>query len=147
MTKGKIISIVDKLSFDRYLRTQAPTMSSPPNIDREDACTPRCAQPAGDFIPDIPGLDRININVDTPVGTGAQADQYSRVPGCMAAGKTLGELDLFERYGVIVLFLWKSGTFLPEPEPKTLQSTTRPRSFFLAGRIAIVQAIRDEFRL
>jgi Trk K+ transport system NAD-binding subunit len=66
------------------------------------------------------------------------------MPGCSAVGKTLRELNLLEKYGVTPLFLWKSGTFIAEPEAGiTVNDAT---SLFLFGPAdSMATAIRNNF--
>jgi Trk K+ transport system NAD-binding subunit len=146
MTKGRILAVVDKLSFDRYLRyAGSEYVVSPKHATGRILARHAVLNPSGDSTPDIPGLDRLSINL---------ADHHERelrlinIPvfsGCHAAGKTLKELNLFERYGILVPFLWKSGTFNPLPHESDLVDNTT--SLFLFGRAdAISPAIRDEFQ-
>ena len=66
------------------------------------------------------------------------------VSGCRAIFKSLADLQLFERFGIIVPFLWKAGKFIPEPGHDIIVDNTT--SLFLFGRAeSIVTAIREEF--
>ncbi|HMK15717.1 MAG TPA: NAD-binding protein, partial [Methanomicrobiales archaeon] len=61
--------------------------------------------------------------------------------GCMAFGKSLGELAIYERYGVDLLFLWKAGEFLPSPgREELLDSSTM---LFLLGKASAVSEVLD----
>jgi len=145
VTKGKIISIVDKLSFDPYLTyAGADYVLSPKHATGRILARHAVLNPAGDFVPDIPGLDRININLHTQSGRELRLINIPVVPGSSAVGKTLHELDLLEKYGVAPLFLWKSGTFMPEPDPKI--AVDDATSLFLFGPAdGMATAIRDNF--
>ena len=76
--KGKIISVVDKLSFDRYLRyAGADYVLSPKHSTGRLLARHAVLNPSGDTEPDIPGLDRININFRDSEGQELRLDQYS----------------------------------------------------------------------
>jgi voltage-gated potassium channel len=145
MTKGRILSVVDKLSFDRYLRyAGSDYVLSPKHETGRILARHAVLNLGGDTTPDIPGLDRTSINPSDHHERELRLIKIPVVSGCLAAGKTLKELDLFLRYGVLVPFLWKSGTFNPVPDESDLVDTST--SLFLFGRAdAISAAIRDEF--
>jgi Trk K+ transport system NAD-binding subunit len=143
--KGRILAIVDKLSFDRYLRyAGAEEVLSPKHVTGRILAQHAVLNPSADTLMDIPGLGRLNI---------AAADHQQRelrlinipvVSGCRAAGRTLRELSLFERYGILTLFLWKNGLFVSSPDETELVNTGS--SLFLFGRTdAVAKAIHDEF--
>ncbi|PKL57667.1 MAG: hypothetical protein CVV34_06325, partial [Methanomicrobiales archaeon HGW-Methanomicrobiales-5] len=143
--KGKIISIVDKLSFERYLRyAGADYVLSPKHATGRILARHAVLNPSGDAEPDIPGLDRININLNHAAEQELRLINIPVVFGCQAAFKSLFELRLFERFGIIVPFLWKAGKFIPEPRADIVVDNTT--SLFLFGRAeSIVTAIREEF--
>lgn len=143
--KGKIISVVDKLSFERYLHyAGADYVLSPKHATGRILARHAVLNPSGDAEPDIPGLDRININLENTAEQELRLINIPVVFGCRAAFKSLADLQLFERFGIIVPFLWKAGKFIPEPRPDlSVDNTT---SLFLFGRAeSIVIAIREEF--
>jgi Trk K+ transport system NAD-binding subunit len=143
--KGKIISIVDKLSFDRYLRyAGADFVLSPKHTTGRLLARHAVLNPNGDTEPDIPGLDRIHINLHETSGQELRLINIPLVFGCNAAFKTLSDLNLFERYGVIVPFLWKSGKFISSPGDDLVVDNTT--SLFLFGRAeSIIAILREEF--
>lgn len=143
--KGKIISIVDKLSFDRYLRyAGADYVLSPKHTTGRLLARHAVLNPNGDTEPDIPGLDRIHINLHDTSGQELRLINIPLVFGCNAAFKTLSDLNLFERYGVIVPFLWKSGKFISSPGDDLVVDNTT--SLFLFGRAeSIIAILREEF--
>jgi voltage-gated potassium channel len=145
LVKGKIISVVDKLSFERYLRyAGADFVLSPKHATGRILARHSILNPSGDAEPDIPGLDRININLEH---TAEQEMRLINIPvvfGCRAAFKSLFELNLYERFGVIIPFLWKAGKFITNPEGTVVIDNTT--SLFLFGRAdSIVATIREEF--
>jgi len=145
LAKGKIVAIVDKLSFERYLRyAGADYVLSPKDATGRILAHHTVLNPTGDTAPDIPGLDRLSIDLLDQEKQELRLINIPVVIGSRASGKTLGELDLFTRFGVVVLFLWKSGSFITGPQPSEL--VDHNTSLFLFGRAgAIVAAIHEEF--
>jgi Trk K+ transport system NAD-binding subunit len=143
--KGKIISVVDKLSFDRYLRyAGADYVLSPKHTTGTLLARHAVFNPNGDTEPDIPGLDRINVNFHDAAGKELRLINIPLVFGCRAAFKSLFELRLFERFGVIVPFLWKAGKFIPSPGNDIVVDNTTSL-FLFGGGESIVTALREEF--
>jgi voltage-gated potassium channel len=145
MAKGKIISIVDKLIFDRYLRyAGADYVLSPKHTTGKILARNAVLNPSSDDVQDIPGLDRIKININRAAGRELRLINIPVVFGCRAAFQSLGDLDLFGRFGIIVPFLWKTGKFIPDPAPETVIDNTT--SLFLLGREeSVIAAIREVF--
>ncbi|MGD1005211.1 MAG: NAD-binding protein [Methanoregulaceae archaeon] len=145
LTKGRILAVVDKLSFDRYLRyAGAEYVLSPKYTTGRILARHTLLTPNGDAPVDIPGLDRLTINLGEHYKHELRLINIPIVSGCRATGKTLKDLNLFERYGIFVPFLWKSGTFNPEPKEFDLVDNTT--SLYLFGRSdAISATIRNEF--
>jgi Trk K+ transport system NAD-binding subunit len=145
VTNGKIISVVDKLIFDRYLRyAGADYVLSPKHTTGKILARNAALNPGSDEEQDIPGLDRIKINVNHAAGQELRLINIPVVFGCSASFKPLGDLDLLGRYGIIVPFLWKEGKFIPDPSRDVVIDTTT--SLFLFGRAeSIVAAIREVF--
>ena len=145
IVKGKIISVVDKLSFERYLHyAGADYVLSPKHATGRILARHAVLNPSGDAEPDIPGLDRININLEHTAEQELRLINIPVITGCRAIFKSLADLQLFERFGIIVPFLWKAGKFIPEPGHDIIVDNTT--SLFLFGRAeSIVTAIREEF--
>jgi Trk K+ transport system NAD-binding subunit len=142
---GKIISIVDKLSYERYLLyAGADYVLSPKHETGRILARYAVLNPSGEVGPDIPGLNRININLQYANEQELRLINIPLVFGCKAAFKSLKDLQLFERFGVIVPFLWKAGKFISLPgEDIVIDNTT---SLFLFGRAeSIVATLREEF--
>jgi Trk K+ transport system NAD-binding subunit len=145
LVKGKIISIVDKLSFNRYLHyAGADYVLSPKDTTGRLLARHAILNPNGDIEPDIPGLDRSSISVQDAPGHELRLINIPLVFGCKAAFKSLSDLHLFERFGITVPFLWKAGKFIPSPrDDMVIDNTT---SLYLFGRIeSIVSALKEEF--
>jgi len=145
LVKGKIISIVDKLSFNRYLHyAGADYVLSPKDTTGRLLARHAILNPNGDTEPDIPGLDRSSISFQDAAGLELRLINIPLVFGCKAAFKSLSELHLFERFGIIVPFLWKAGKFIPSPRDDIVIDNTT--SLYLFGRIeSIVSALKEEF--
>jgi len=145
LAKGKIVSVVDKLIFDRYLRfAGADFVLSPKHTTGKMLARNAVLNQSGDEYNDIPGLDRIKINVNNAEGEELRLINIPVVFGCKAAFQSLGELRLFDRFGVVVPFLWKAGKFHPDPSPDIVIDNTT--SLFLFGKASsIILAIRDVF--
>jgi len=144
-TKAHIIAVVDKISFDRYLRyAGAEYVLSPKHATGRILARHAVLNPGGDTAPEIPGLDRLTISSLDGNGKDLRLIHIPVDTDCKAIGKTIGELRLFDRFGILVLFLWKAGTFVSRPDTgEVIDGTT---SLFLFGRAgAIENAIREEF--
>jgi len=147
MTAAHIISVVDKISFDRYLRyAGAEYVLSPKHATGRILARHAVLNPSGDTAPEIPGLDRLNINLQQHPEKELRLINIPVMSGCHAVGKSLEELNLYDRFGILVLFLWKSGAFIPRPEPKEIVDSTC--SLFLFGRAgAIAEAVHEELEV
>ncbi len=146
VTEGKIVSVVDKSSFDRYLRyAGAEFVLSPKHATGRILARHAVLNTGGDHVAEIPGIDRISINHDHVSAHELRLITIPVVPGSPAEGKTLNELSLLKKYGVHVLFLWKSGTFFTHPDCDSVADTTT--SLFLFGRAdSLAAAVRAEFK-
>ncbi len=91
---GKIISIVDKLSFERYLLyAGADYVLSPKHETGRILARYAVFNPSGDVGPDIPGLNRININLQYANEQELRLINIPLVFGCRAAFKSLKDLQ------------------------------------------------------
>jgi voltage-gated potassium channel len=145
--KGKIISVVDKLIFAGYLRyAGADYVLSPKHTTGTILARNAVLNLTSDDVRDIPGQDRIRINLRH---AGTQELRLINIPvvfGCRAAFKSLGELDLSQRFGISVPFLWKAGIFIQDPREDTVIDNTT--SLFLFGTAeSIAAGIREEFNI
>ncbi len=147
MAKGKIISVVDKLVFERYLRyAGADYVLSPKQTTGMILARNAVLNPASDDVREIPGAERVRINLQQTDGQELRLINIPVVLGCAAACKSINELDLFTRFGITVPFLWKAGKFIPNPSSNMVIDTTT--SLFLFGRAcSIVTAIREVFNI
>ena len=144
--KGKIISVVDKLSLTGISGMPVQIMCCLPNIPRESCwhATPSSTR-QGDNEHDIPGLNRINLDLRHPGGPELRLINVPLVFGCNAAFKTLFDLNLFKRFGIIIPFLWKAGKFIPVPREDIVVDNTTSLFLFGSGE-SIVATLREEFR-
>ena len=147
ITRARIISIVDKLSFDRYLRyAGAEFVLSPKQVTGRILARNAVLNPIGDTAPAIPGLDRLTINGGEFPEKNLRLIHIPVMPDSKAVGKTLGGIDFFSQYGILVPFLWKAGRFVPQPDPaETIDPTT---SLFLFGKADMVRrAVHEELEV
>jgi voltage-gated potassium channel len=133
LAKGKIISVVDKLIFEGYLRYAGADYVLSPKHTTGTILARNAVLNLSSEDPGHPGIGQDKNKSPSYGRAAAQADQH---PGCLrvqsAAFKSLGELDLFERFGIIVPFLWKAGKFIPDPgDDIVIDNTTSSSS--LAG--------------
>lgn len=147
ITSARIISIVDKLSFDRYLRyAGAEYVLSPKQVTGRILARHAVLNPVGDTAPAIPGLDRLTINGEEYPEKNLRLIHIPVMPESKATGKQLGGLDLYRQYGIIVPFIWKAGRFISRPDPsEQIDATT---SLFLFGRAdAIRRAVHEQLEV
>jgi voltage-gated potassium channel len=146
LTDARIIAVVDKLSFDRYLRyAGAEYVLSPKHVTGQilarDAMLTSHIDTivdetlSGHRLPHDPADEHVGhlriVNIPVP-------------PGSKAAGKSLEELDLFAKYGFWVLFISRSGHFEFHPEPGELIDPAT--MLFLIGKTEhIAPMVEGEF--
>jgi voltage-gated potassium channel len=146
MTDARIIAVVDKLSFDRYLRyAGAEYVLSPKHVTGQilarDAMLTSHIDTivdetlSGHRLPHDPADEHVGhlriLNIPVP-------------PGSKAVGKSLKELDLFGKYGFDVLFISRSGHFEFHPGPDELIDPTT--MLFLIGKTEhIAPMVEQEF--
>lgn len=147
LAKGKIISVVDKLTFAGYLRyAGADYVLSPKHTTGMILARNAILNLNSDDVQEIPGSDRVRINIRHAAEQELRLINVPVVFGCSAAFKSLGDLDLFNRFGIIVPFLWKAGKFIPDPDRDTVVDNTT--SLFLFGKAeSIVAAIQEVFNI
>jgi voltage-gated potassium channel len=145
MVRGKIISIVDKLAFERYLRyAGADHVLSPKHATGGILARHAVLNTAGDSLQEIPGLDRTSIDLQDGKVQDLRLINTPVMFGCGATGNRLGDLHLMQRYGILVPFAWKGGRFIPSPDRDEIIDTTT--SLFLFGRTdALIRAVREVF--
>jgi voltage-gated potassium channel len=145
LAAAKIISVVDKLTFAGYLRyAGADYVLSPKQTTGKILAHNAVLNLSSDDVQDVPGLDRIKINLNHAAEQQLRLINIPVVFGCKAAFLSLRELDLFNRFGIIVPFLWKAGKFIPDPGENTIIDNTT--SLFLFGKAdSIVTVIQEVF--
>ncbi len=145
MTKGKIVAVVDKLSFDRYLRDAgAEFVLSPKHITgrilaRHAELT---AHHSGAL--DTSGIDHAIIESSGSNDSALKVVHIPVMPGSKSAGKTLKEIGLFEKYGFYTLFMARSGKFVFHPgEDEKIDLSS---GVFLLGRAdRVEELVENEF--
>ncbi len=143
-TKARIISVVDKLSYDRYLRyTGAEHVISPKHITgrilaRHAVFTTHRDTTEATKLSGMP-LDEVDEG-----GRSLRLIHIPIMPGSRAAGKTLRDLSLYERFGFEVLFISKNGQFNLQPSGDD-QLDTSTRVFLLGRTEGLSEMIQNEF--
>jgi voltage-gated potassium channel len=142
MVAARIIAVVDDLSFDRYLRyAGAEYVLSPKNSTGKILARHAVLRPEVDTIYEAISLDQMKLDAESL----ERALKLIKVPimeGCRCIGKSLGDLDLFGRYGIDVLFFWKEGTFVLHPKDDDVLDTST--MLFLLGRAESLGDVLDE---
>ena len=145
MTRGKIVAVVDKLSFDRYLHhAGAEYVLSPKHI------TGRILARHAELTAHHPGaLDTLGIE-HAILDSSSSYDSVLKVvhipvmPGSRSAGKTLKEIGVYEKYGFYTLFMARSGKFVFHPGDDEIIDLSS--GVFLLGRADRVQElVENEF--
>ncbi|MDD1720000.1 MAG: NAD-binding protein, partial [Methanoregulaceae archaeon] len=138
-TRARIIAVVDKLSFDRYLKyAGAEYVISPKHI------TGRILARHAVLGSHIDNISE-GITQDTVVNAhGIRLVQIPIMPGSKAVGRSLRDLDLFPKYGFSIPFLSKGGHFLFRPGPELITDTTT-RIFLIGGADRLDTMIEAEF--
>ena len=94
LTSARIISIVDKISFDRYLQyAGAEYVLSPKQVTGRILARHAILNPAGDTEPAIPGLDRLTINKDEFPEKNHPADPHPGHAQKQGGGKNAGRTE------------------------------------------------------
>lgn len=140
-TSGRIIAVVDDLSYDRYLRySGAEYILSAKNFTGKILAKHAFLTPDVDTIYETVG----QIHIKKQRETSDNALKLIKVPimdGCICLGKTLSDLNLLEKYDVDVLFFWKNGKFVMKPDPNDeIDSSTM---LFLLGRAEPLSSVLE----
>jgi voltage-gated potassium channel len=139
---GSIIAVVDDLAYERYLRyAGAEYVLSPKNSTGKILARHAVIRPDVDTIFEAISLDHMKLEEGRPKDGSLKLVKVPVMPGCIAFGKSLGDLSLFERYGVDLLFLWKAGEFIPTPGKEDLLDTST--MLFLLGKASSVSEVLD----
>ncbi len=147
LARGKIISIVDKLTLAGYLRyAGADYVLSPKQTTGKILARNAVLNLSSNNVQEIPGYDRIIISLEHAAEQELRLINIPVVFGCRAAFKSLGDLDLYGHFGITVPFLWKAGKFIPDPAQDIVIDNST--SLFLFGRAeSIVTAIQEVFNI
>jgi Trk K+ transport system NAD-binding subunit len=146
MTDARIIAVVDKLSFDRYLRyAGAEYILSPKHVTGQILARDAMLSTHIDTIVDetLYGHRLPRDPADEHVGH-LRIVNIPVPPGSKAVGKRLKDLDLFEKYGFDILFISRSGHF--EFHPGQDELIDPATMLFLIGKTGqIAQMVAQEF--
>jgi Trk K+ transport system NAD-binding subunit len=145
MTRARIIAVVDKLSFDRYLRyAGAEYVLSPKHVTGQILARHAALTSHVDTLIEEAVSVQSAPEQEAAPGTKIRIINLPILPGSLAAGKTLGELDLFPRYGVDTLLVSSGGHFVLSPGPDVELDTTT--MLFLVAPLGVVpELVEREF--
>jgi Trk K+ transport system NAD-binding subunit len=142
MTRGSIIAVVDDLAYDRFLRyAGAEYVLSPKNSTGKILARHAVMRPDVDTIFEAISLDHMKLDGGRPADGSLKLVKVPVMPGCIAFGKSLGDLGLYERYGVDLLFLWKAGQFVSSPGKEDLLDAST--MLFLLGKASSVSEVLE----
>jgi voltage-gated potassium channel len=142
---GRIIAVVDKLSYDRYLRyAGAEYVLSAKHVTGQILARHATLTSHIDTIVEETINDRLPVDMIPEAGTKLRIINLPIIRGSQAAGKTLGELALFERYGFYTLLISRGGQFRLFPSEDEIIDTST--MLFLIGSVnRIEELVKAEF--
>lgn len=145
ITGAQIIAVVDNLSFDRYLRyAGAEYVFSPKNSTGKILARHAFVTPDIAAIVDVIGSD-LPFTLTNPKGESLWLIKIPILPGTGVVNRTIGELDLYLRYGVDIVISWRAGIFTLTPGPDEVIDT-RSMLFLFGKAVDIASAIEALFR-
>jgi voltage-gated potassium channel len=145
-TRGRIIAVVDKLSFDRYLRyAGAEYVLSPKHVTGQIlARGALLTSHISTIVDETLSGHRLPHDPSDNLGGKLRVLNIPIGPASNAVGKSLGELDLFSKYGFDVLFLARGGHF--DFHPNTSEVIDASTMLFLIGSVEqIAPMVEHEF--
>jgi voltage-gated potassium channel len=138
--KGKIIAVVDNLAFDRYLRyAGAEYVLSPKHVTGKILARHATLTSHIDTIVEETIFDHITHEMVPSPSEKLRIINIPILPGSRAAGRRLGDLELFERYEIDTLLLSKGGHFIFYPSMEVEIDTTT--MLFLIGKVGRIQEV------
>lgn len=144
VTQGKIIAIVDKLSFDRYLRyAGAEYVLSPKHVTGR-ILAHHAVLTSHRVVSAVAGPRRSPFDEPESHEGMLRLIHIPVTPGSRAAGKSLRELALFERYGFDIIFISKNGRFIFHPGADD-RIDTSTRIFLLGTADHMIEMVEKEF--
>jgi len=143
MCKGQIIAVIDNLAFDRYLRyAGAEYVLSPKHVTGKILARHATLT---SHIDTIVEETLYNHSAQGMVASPSEKLRIINLPilsGSRAAGRKLGDLELFERYEIDTLLLSKGGHFLFHPSKEEEIDTTT--MLFLIGKVDRIQELVEK---
>ncbi|MBP1929327.1 Trk K+ transport system NAD-binding subunit [Methanolinea mesophila] len=134
ITRGRIIAVVDKLAFDRYLHyAGAEYVLSPKHVTGQILARHAALSSHVSTIVEETITDREPRAPGTDPGKTLRLVNIPVIPGSRAAGKRLGDLSLFTRYEIETLFLSQGGRYSFEPGDDDILDTST--MLFLLGSV------------
>lgn len=142
---GRIIAVVDKLSFDRYLRyAGAEYVLSAKHVTGQILARHAALTSHIDTIVEETISDRFPDDLVPEAGTKLRIINLPIIQGSRAVGKTLSNLALFEKYGFATLLLSRGGHFRLFPSGDEIIDTST--MLFLIGQVSTIgELVKNEF--
>jgi Trk K+ transport system NAD-binding subunit len=142
---GRIIAVVDKVSYDRYLRyAGAEYVLSAKHVTGQILARHAALTSHVDTIVEETISDRFPGDLVQEAGTKLRIINLPIVQGSRAVGKTLQNLALFEKYGFDTLLLSRGGHFRMYPSGEEIIDTDT--MLFLIGQVSnIEELVKNEF--
>lgn len=138
MTKARIIAVVDKLSFERYLRyAGADSVLSPKHVTGQILARHVALTSHVDTLVEETVVDENGIRVTPRAGDPLRIINIPVLAGSPAAGHRLGELELSPRFGAECLLISRRGQFSFFPGPDEVLDTST--MLFLLTRMSSVE--------
>jgi voltage-gated potassium channel len=138
-TQARIIAVVDDLAYDRYLRyAGAEYVLSPKNFTGKILARHAVLRPEADTIYEAISMNQVKRDNES-ARTTLRLIKAPIMEGCRCIGQTLGDLALYDRYGVDVLFFWKAGDFVLYPKDDDIIDTST--MLYLLGRAEELTAV------
>jgi Trk K+ transport system NAD-binding subunit len=145
MTEARIIAVVDKLSFERYLRyAGADTVLSPKHVTGQILARHVALTSHVDTLVEETVVDKNGVPETGRAGDPLRIINIPILAGSRAAGLRLGELDLSRRFGAECLLISRRGNFSFFPGPDEVLDTST-MLFLLVRMSSIERLVTDLF--
>jgi len=145
MTRAPIVAVVDKLSFERYLRfAGADVVLSPKYVTGQILARHVALTSHVDTLIEETVVDENGNKRRTPDENTLRIINIPILPGSRAAEKRLGDLDLFSRFGADCLLLSRRGHYVLYPGPAE-QLDTSTMLFLVTKMNRIQEMVQQEF--
>ena len=142
-TGCRIIAVVDKLSFDRYLHyAGAEYVLSPKHVTGQILARHAALSSHVSTIVEETIIDREPRAPGTDPGKKLRLVNIPVIPGSRAAGKKLGDLALYSQYEIETLFLSQGGRYSFDPRDEDILDTST--MLFLLGSVQHIGMMMEQ---